>query len=167
MPIINPNGLTLLNVQRSCPRQGSILVLYGVPSSPLDSTGFNTFVASTVDLYWHTLVINCGFTPEHPNMLLQYQQKVNWFGRHMWPSQTVRLISPVILSNSRFCKAPLEVSKELSDAARKLSDAPQNTCNYGGVFKMLRYVTLRIGIIWHNWDLCGGLEKTSVSNRSG
>jgi hypothetical protein len=90
----------------------------------------------------------------------EHQQNVNRSGSHTQTSQTLPQTSPVLPSNSRFAKAPLELSKVLSDSARAFSGAPESTCSYGGAFRMPRDVTYRIVKFWSCRDLCAGLWET-------
>ena len=56
--------------------------------------------------------------------------------------------------------APLELSKVLSDSTRAFSSAPESTCSYGGAFRMLWDLTIRIVKFWSSWDLCAGPQET-------
>jgi len=47
-----------------------------------------------------------------------------------------------------------------SDSARAFSDAPESTCSYGGAFRTLRDLTIRIVKFWSNWDCCAALRET-------
>jgi len=67
----------------------------------------------------------------------------------------------VLLSTSRCSQPPLDCCKVLSDSARAFTGTPESTCSYGGAFRMLRDLTIRILKFWSCWDLCAGLRETS------
>ena len=77
-----------------------------------------------------------------------HQQNVNRSGSHTQTSQTPRLPSAVLLSTSRCSQAPLELSSVLSDSARAFSGASESTCSYGGAFRTIRDLTIRIVKFW-------------------
>jgi len=88
---------------------------------------------------WHDLTRR--IAPRH-------QQNVDRPGSHMQTSQTPRVHSPVLPSTSRCFQPPLELCKVLSDSASAFSGASESTCSYGGVFRMLRDLTIRIVKCW-------------------
>jgi len=92
-----------------------------------------------------------------------HQQNVNRSGSHTQSSQTLRLTSLVLWSNSRCSQASLELSKVLSGSARAFSGAPECTCSYGGAFRMLQDWTCRRVKCCCSWDLCAGLQETSTA----
>jgi len=60
------------------------------------------------------------------------------------------------------CTSPSDRSFAVSssDSARAFSDAPESTCSYGGVFRTLRELTIRIVKFWSSWDCCAALWET-------
>ena len=47
-----------------------------------------------------------------------------------------------------------------SDSARAFSDAPESTCSYGGAFRTLRDLTIKIVKFWSSCDRCAALRET-------
>ena len=90
-----------------------------------------------------------------------HQQNVNRSGSNMQSSQTLCITSPVLLSISRCSQTPLELSGVLSDCARALSSASENTCSYGGAFRMLRDLIYRTVKVWSFSDLCTDVREIS------
>jgi len=60
------------------------------------------------------------------------------------------------------CTSPSDRSFAVSssDSARAFSDAPERTCSYGGAFRTLRDLTIRIVKFWSSWDRCAALRET-------
>jgi len=91
-----------------------------------------------------------------------HQQNVHQSGSHRETSQTpFWSTSPVFLNTSSCSQDRRELSKVLPDSPRAFPGAPESTCSYGGVFRMLWFLTNRIFKFWSCWDLCAGLQKTS------
>jgi len=96
----------------------------------------------------------------HYNVSQQHQQNVQLYKHHISTSQTVRLISQVLLSNYKSSQAPLQLCKLIPDAAGAFAGAPQTTCGLGGAMKTLRYSTYRIVKYWSHWVISTGLWET-------
>jgi len=90
-----------------------------------------------------------------------YLQNVNRSESHTLFSKTFQSPSPVFPNTSRCFLAPLKLSKVLSDSSRACSGAPESSCSYDGVFRMLQDLTFRIVKLWSSWDICTGLWETS------
>jgi len=90
-----------------------------------------------------------------------HRQNVNQSGSHPQTSQTLQLTSPVLPSTSRCFQAALELRKELSDAARAFSGAPESSSSYWGAFRILRDMTCSIVKFWSSGDLWAGLWEKS------
>jgi len=96
-----------------------------------------------------------------PCVLALHRQNVNRSGSHRQTFQTLWSIPPVLLSHSWCSRAPLELSKVLSDSSRAFSDTPESTCSYGGAFRMRWHLTYRIVKCQSRWNLWEGLPETS------
>jgi hypothetical protein len=86
-----------------------------------------------------------------PSILIRFhfhQQNVNWSRNNIDSSRTLQATSPVLLSTSRCSHTPLELSKVLSDSSRAISGATENTCSYGGTFRMRCDLTIIIFNFW-------------------
>ena len=90
-----------------------------------------------------------------------HQQNGNRSGRYTHTTQTLQYPSPVLLSTSRCSQPPLELCNVLSDSARAISGARESTCTYGGAFRMLRDLTIRIVKFCSYWNRCAGQRETS------
>jgi len=88
------------------------------------------------------IVANCGHMSEWVHW--KHQKNANRSGSNKNTSQTILLASPVLLSTSRCFQAPLELCKVLSDSARAFSGVSESTCSYGGAFRMLSDLNIRI-----------------------
>jgi len=86
---------------------------------------------------------------------------VNQFEYHMHTSETLRKLSPVLLSISRCSQPPLELRRVLSDSARWFPGAPESTCSYEGAFRMQWDLTIRVFNLWSCGDLATDLRVTS------
>jgi len=60
------------------------------------------------------------------------------------------------------CTSPSDRSFAISssDSARAFSDASESTCSYGGAFRTLRDLTIRIVKFWRSLDRCPALRET-------
>ena len=60
------------------------------------------------------------------------------------------------------CTSPSDRGFALSssDSARAFSDAPESSCSYGGAFRTLRDLTIRVVKFWSSWDRCAALRET-------
>jgi hypothetical protein len=76
-------------------------------------------------------------------------------------SQTLSERSPVLISNSKCSRAPLELCKLLSDSARAFASATGRTCSDGGAIRMLRDLIIMIVILWSCYDLSEDLRNSS------
>jgi len=89
-----------------------------------------------------------------------YQQNVNRSGSHTQTSQTFQVPSPVLLSTSGCPQATLELCKVISDSAKAISATSGSTCSYGGAFRMLRDLTIRIVKFWSSQNRCAAMRET-------
>jgi hypothetical protein len=89
-----------------------------------------------------------------------HQQNLNWSGHSTLTSKTLWYPLPVILRTSRCFQTPLKLWIVLSDTARALSGLTECCCSYGGIFRMLRNITIGIVNLWKRWDVCIGLQET-------
>jgi hypothetical protein len=72
----------------------------------------------------------------------EYNAKCFW--SPMQSCQTLRLMTPVCLSNSKCFQAPVGLSKVIANPRQAVSGVSKTTCRYEGVFKMLWYLTSMI-----------------------
>jgi len=100
-------------------------------------------------------------SPSSLKLMARHQQNVNRSGSQMQISQTLWYPSPVFPSTSRCSQAPLELGAVLWDSARAFSGAHESTCSYGGAFRMLRDLTIRIVKFWRCKVISAGLWETS------
>jgi len=60
----------------------------------------------------------------------------------------------VLLSTAAWFQAPLESSNVLPDSTRAFSDAAENTCSYGGAFRILLQGFLNFGTAKTSVQVC-------------